>query len=100
VQLAQASFVLGTQSPLDLLGQHALTLRTLHRINARVALWNSKQQSLCVRMLRVSDDILAGAFLNDLAILHHRNAVAYVMNDRHVMADEEVTQSELVLQIR
>ena len=40
---------------------------------------------------------VALADLDDLPVEHHRDAVADVMDDRHVVRDEQVAQVELVL---
>ena len=37
--------------------------------------------------------------LDDLSIEHHCDPIAHMVDDRHVMADEQVAQPELVLKI-
>ena len=48
-------------------------------------------------MLRILDDRGSITLLDDLAVEHHRDAVADVVNDRHVVGDEEVGEAELLL---
>lgn len=50
-------------------------------------------------MLRVPDNLVAGAFFDDLTFVHHRDALADMLDDRHVVGDEEVGQSELFLKV-
>jgi len=44
-------------------------------------------------------ETIAVTDFNDLAEIHHGDAVAQVMNHRKIMRDEEVGQLELVLQV-
>ena len=45
------------------------------------------------------DDLIARPDLDDPTVEHDRDAIADVMHHRHVVTDEQVAQSELVLQI-
>ena len=50
-------------------------------------------------MLGIVDHLISRSDLYDLAVVHHCNPVAHVMNDRHVMTDKEITKAEFILQI-
>ncbi len=44
-------------------------------------------------------DLVRVALLDDLAEVHHRNPVADVSNDREIVGDEQVRDSQVVLQL-
>ena len=56
-------------------------------------------QRLRVRVQRVVVELVRRGQLNDLAQVHHRDAVADVTHDREVVSDEQVGQPEVRLQV-
>ena len=50
-------------------------------------------------MLRPGVDLLGLAALDDLALAHDQNLIGHVLDHRQVMADEEVGQAKLFLQV-
>ncbi len=50
-------------------------------------------------MLRVVDDLVAAALLNNMPVEHHGDAIADVMNYRHIVADEKVRELKLILKL-
>ena len=58
-----------------------------------------RQQRFGVRMLRMGEQRAARRELDDAAEIHHRDAVADVLDDREVVRDEEIRQAELRLQV-
>src|SRR5271169_1371943 len=50
-------------------------------------------------MLRLSRDLLRASDLDDLALIHHRNAGRKVAHDRHVVRDEQIGKAEIALQL-
>ena len=57
------------------------------------------QQLARVRVLRIVEDRGARADLDDLAEIHHRDAVADALDHGHVVRDEEIGEPELRLQV-
>jgi len=51
-------------------------------------------------VLGVLEYRFAGAFFDDLAFVHDGDAAAEVLDDGHVVGDEEVAQAELGLEGR
>lgn len=68
-------------------------------ISAGIRFGNRGEKSLRVFVLRRFDDRIAITLFDDLAIEHYRDAVADVMNHGHVMRDEKIGESEIILQI-
>jgi hypothetical protein len=68
-------------------------------ISTWIGLWHRGQESAGVFVLRVVDDSVSFADLDDLSIEHDGDPVADMVDHRHVMADEEVAQSEFILEI-
>ena len=66
-----------------------------HRVRNR----HGGEQRLGVRVQRLIVEIVAGRHLHDLAEVHHGDAVGDVLDDREVVGDEQVGQSELILQV-
>src|SRR3954470_2391051 len=52
-----------------------------------------------VGVLRVLEDVPAGADLDDLAEIHDRDAVADALDHRHVVRDEEIGDAEALLEL-
>ena len=50
-------------------------------------------------MLRRGEDLLLRRHLDDLAEIHHGNAVRHVLDDRQIVADEQQREAELALQV-
>ena len=76
----------------------------LRMIRSRVALCpgrprDGRQQRVRVRVTRRAVQVLDLGHLDDLAEVHHRDAVADVLHDREVVGDEEVGQAELALEV-
>src|SRR4051794_23263798 len=57
------------------------------------------EQGLRVRMLGVAEHLATIRHLGDLAEVHHGDAVTDVLDDAHVVGDEEVGQPELALEV-
>src|SRR5687767_9561802 len=66
---------------------------------ARVGHRDRREQRDRVGVLRVREEGLGLGELDDPAEVHHRDAVADVLDHREVVRDEEVGQPELVLQV-
>ena len=66
---------------------------------ARVRLGDRGQQRHRVRVARVAVELLDRADLDDLAEVHDADAVGEVLDDRQVVADEQVGQVEVALQV-
>src|SRR5215213_6678616 len=60
---------------------------------------HGRQQRLGVRMPRRGEDLLPWRHLDDLAEIHHGNAVRHMLDDCEVVADEEQREAKLALQI-
>src|SRR5579863_7191736 len=58
-----------------------------------------RQQRLGVRMSWRGEDLLPRRRLDDLAEIHHGDAVSHVLDDRKIMADEKQRKAKLGLQI-
>ena len=79
----------------DVALQHdPLALAALARLLDR----HRRQERLRVRMRRALVDVVLRADLDDLAEIHHRDAVGDVPHDRQVVRDEDVGQAEVALQ--
>ena len=66
----------------------------------RVGHRHRRHQPPGIGVLRVAEDLRAGAHLDHLAHEHHRHPVRDVLDHRHVMADEEIGDAELAFQRR
>src|SRR5947209_15534613 len=71
-----------------------LPLAALGRVVDR----HGRQERLRVGVRRPLVDVLAGADLDDLAEIHHGDAVRYVADDGEVVRDEEIGQAHVVLE--
>src|SRR5581483_5492032 len=71
-----------------------LPLAALRRLLDR----HRRQERLRVRMRRLVVDLMLVADLDDLPEVHDRNAVGHVADDREVVRDEDVRQSEVALE--
>ncbi len=67
---------------------------------AVLGLRNRRQQLPGVLVLRAGEHLVGIALLDDPALVHHRHPMRQVLDHRQVVADEQVRQSELVLQIQ
>ena len=76
------------------IGRIALDRRLLGA-PARIHRRPRRQQRARVGMLRIAVDRLDRADLDDLAEIHHQHAVAEILHDVEVVADEEVGEAEL-----
>ncbi len=65
----------------------------------RIGLGHRRQQRLGVRVPGRREQLLGGRHLHDPADVHHRDAVADVLDHRQVVRDEEVGEPQLVLQL-
>lgn len=61
--------------------------------------WDGTEQFLRVGVIGRVDNLVSVTRLDNLAGLHHGDAVADVADDGHVVADEEVGEVEFVLQV-
>src|SRR5262245_56505367 len=52
--------------------------------------WHGSQQCMRIRVHRRLKDLLHRAGLDDLAHIHHRDAVTDMTNDAQVMGDEQI----------
>src|SRR5580704_3587849 len=80
------------------IGRIALDRRLLGAL-ARIHRRPRREQRLRIGMLRIAVDRLDRPQLDDLAEIHHQHAVAEILHDVEVVADEEVGQAELGLEI-
>jgi len=60
---------------------------------------NRRQQRLGVRVHRRVEHRLGRAGLDEFAEIHHGDAVTDVLDDREVVADEQVRQPEVLLEV-
>ena len=65
----------------------------------RIGRRHRAEQRARVRMQRRRVELLGRALLDDLAEVHHRDALADVPHDAEIVRDEEEGDAELVLQI-
>ena len=49
---------------------------------------NAVDQSLCIRVRGILDDIIRDPFLYDPSLIHHEHPVTELLDQRYVMADE------------
>jgi hypothetical protein len=61
--------------------------------------WQGREQRLGVGVQRPGEERLGARDLDDLADIHHDDAVADVLDHAEIMADEEIGQPELLLQV-
>src|SRR5881392_826260 len=61
--------------------------------------WDRLQQRPRIGMGATLEQILRPALLDDAAEIHHRDLVAEIVDDREIVADQDVAQSELLLKI-
>ena len=61
---------------------------------------NGGEKALRVVRLRVGEDLVRLSLLDDFARAHDGDAVGHVPNDAEVVRDEEVAQTEALLQAR
>ena len=57
------------------------------------------QQRLCVRVLRVVEDLSRGSGLHDQALAHHGDPVGQVRHHAHVVGDQDDGAVQLVAQV-
>ena len=50
-------------------------------------------------MLRTVEDVVARAFLDDIAVLHHDHPVGDLLDHGKVVADEQAGKAVLLLQV-
>src|SRR6185503_11321792 len=67
---------------------------------AWIGLWNRCDQRTRVRMRGPLEDARRRSLFDDAAQVHHRDRVADVLHHRQVMADEQVSQTPLALQLQ
>lgn len=60
----------------------------------------SGEQRLRIWMARLVGDLRCGTFLDQSAIQHHANTIRHVTHDIYVVRDEEVGESEPLLQLQ
>src|SRR5260370_17439999 len=58
-----------------------------------------RQQFARVSVLRLSSDLLRGSDLDDLALIHHRDAGREVAHDWHGVRDEQIREAEVSLEL-
>ena len=59
---------------------------------------NGRQEAFRVSLLRVSQDVVTGPLLDELALVHDRDPVREHVDDGEVVADEETREFELILE--
>ena len=69
------------------------------RLIARVRHRHREQQRLGVRMQRRGEQRLLVGVFDDAAEIHHRDAVADVLDHREIVRDEQVSEPHLALQV-
>src|SRR5690606_16809694 len=65
----------------------------------RMVYRNGRQQMLGIGMNRPSNDVLLVPDFDNLTEVHHRYAMADFFDCRHVVADKEIRNSKILLQI-
>ena len=68
-------------------------------LSTRIGDRDGRQQRVGVRMCRRGVHPVAVGQLDDLAQVHHRDAIAHVAHDRQVVGDEDEAQLVLVLEL-
>src|SRR5215469_11001180 len=68
-------------------------------LDPRVGDWHRRQQGLGIRMQRVGEEGRFVGVLDDLTKVHHRDAVADMLDDREIVRDEQIGQVLFALQI-
>ena len=74
-------------------------LALLRRRERRVGDRHGRHQRARVRHPRVRVELVGVGQLDDLAEVHHRDAVAHVAHDREVVGDEDQRQAEVALEV-
>ena len=75
------------------------TTRRAGPLHLRVGHDGRREERLRVRVLRPREQLVARSHLDDLAEVHHRDAVAEELHGREVVADEQAREAELALQV-
>src|ERR1700704_784376 len=83
-----------TTSAVCMMWGNCKLLRSRHRHLRR-----GRQQFARVSVLRLSSDPLRGSDLDDLALIHHRDAGRQVAHDRHGVRDEQIREAEVALEL-
>ena len=65
----------------------------------RIGHRNGRQQCFRVWMLRILKELIRTAKLNDVAQIHHHDAIAQVLNDAQIVGNKDVRQAVFLLQI-
>src|SRR5262249_26953642 len=73
--------------------------RALHAATRRIGYRDRGKQPLRIGMLRIAKDRLARADLDEFAEIHDGDSVTDPLDDRHVVADEQVGQPHTGLQV-
>src|SRR5215207_3801198 len=73
-------------------GQEVATLLASTALLLGVGNGHGRDEPLRVVLLRVAEHLLARATLDELAVLHHRDAVGEGVDDGEVMADEQARE--------
>lgn len=68
-------------------------------LEGRVGHGDGVDERLRVRVPRVRHDLLGGPLLHDPAQVHDADPVGHVLHDGQVVADEQVGQAQLLLQV-
>ena len=81
-------------------GRGNITLEddTVH-FHVGVGMGNCGEQSLCVGMEGICEDILLGSEFHHTAKVHNTDLIGDVLNYGKVVGDKHVSQSQIVLQL-
>src|SRR6266851_6062466 len=77
----------------------ALGLRLGGDGGAMEGVGDRRDQGARVGMARILEDLLPAALLDDAAEIHHGDAVADMLDDAEIVADHDVGQPHLVLEL-
>src|SRR3546814_9316880 len=72
---------------------------SLRQAESRIRRQHRVEQCLGVGMARLREEPLAFRLLHNPAGIHHRNARRHVFDDSQIVADQEVGEIELTLQV-
>ena len=65
----------------------------------RIGPWDGRKQRLGIGMTRAGIEGALGGDFDELAEIHHSDAVADMLHDREVVGDEQIGEPETALQV-
>ena len=105
-QVLQGALVLASTLPYMPVGVHLAVVdpgvgssRRPLALRDRIGQRHGSDESLCVRVFGVSQDLVSRALLHQSTAMHHRDPVREDVDDREVVADEQTGALQALLQL-